>query len=210
MLHILTSASYHNVAKAAIAPSFDDDDSFIEVVKQTRQALEKLDTNARLAVEAAYIFSRKAPHSERQDLFSDLVTAILEVGTEDAPFAYAIARRAYQHWWAKYKLHSQYCDGHLSETITNAEGQETTELSELIVGEVEFERKQIDRLDAQRLWSQIPANIQTLVLKRLQGKPLGTARKGKGRPSTDGALDDTERKRLNRWVKTEGYKLLIN
>jgi len=208
MLEILKSASYHNVAKAAVARNFDDDDSFVEVVKQTRQALEKLGTNPRLAVEAAYIFSRKAPYSERQDLFSDLVTVILEAGTESAPFAYAIARRAYQHWWAKYKLHSQYHDGYLSNTITNAEGEET-ELAELLVGEIEFERKQIDRLDAQQLWNQIPKHIQRLVIKRLQGKPLGTARK-RGKPQSDGSLDNTERSQLNRWVKTEGYKLLIN
>jgi len=210
MLEILRSASYHNVAKAAIAPSFDDDPTYVESIANTRKALEHLGTNGRLAVEAAYIFSRKAPHSERQDLFSDLVTVILEAGTESAPFAYAIARRAYQHWWAKYKLHSQYYDGYLSNTITNADGEET-ELSELIVGEIEFERKQIDRLDAQQLWNQVPKHIQRLVIKRLQGKPLGTPHKRTaGKPRSDGSLDNTERSQLNRWVKTEGYKLLIN
>jgi len=211
MLEILRSASYHHVTKAAIGgPNFADDQLYIELVANTRRALEHLGKNARLAVEAAHIFSRKAPYSERQDLFSDLVTVILEAGTEDAPFAYAIARRAYQNWWRDYSLHSHYYDGHLSETITNAEGEET-ELSELIVGEIEFERKQIDRLDAQQLWNQIPEHIQRLVIKRLQGKPLGTARKRKaGHPKSDGTLNNTERSQLNRWIKTDGHKLLIN
>lgn len=209
MLEILRSASYHHVTKAAIGgANFDHDDLYIELVANTRKAMESLGRNARLAVEAAYIFSRKAPHSERQDLFSDLTTAILESGTEDAAFAYTIARRLYQNWWRGYSLHSQYHDGYLSETIMNADGQET-ELAELLVGEIEFERKQIDRLDAAQLWHQIPEKIQKLVLKRLRGKPLGTARK-RGKPLSDGTLDNTERQRLNRWVKTEGYKLLIN
>jgi len=209
MFEILRSASYHHVTKAAIGgANFDHDDLYMELVANTRRAMESLGRNARLAVEAAYIFSRKAPHSERQDLFSDLTTAILEAGTEDAAFAYTIARRLYQNWWRAYSLHSQYHDGYLSETIMNAEGHET-ELAELLIGEIEFERKQIDKLDAAQLWHQIPENIQKLVLKRLQGRPLGTARK-RGRPASDGTLDNSERKRLNRWVKTEGFKLLIN
>jgi len=209
MLEILKSASYHHVTKAAIGGAdFDHDDLYMELVANTRKALEELGRNARLAVEAAYIFSRKAPHSERQDLFSDLVTAILEAGTQDAAFAYTIARRLYQNWWRGYSLHSQFHDGYLSETIMNADGQET-ELAELLVGEIEFERKQIDRLDAAQLWHQIPENIQKLVLKRLQGKPLGTARK-RGKPQAESTLDNTERSQLNRWVRNEGYKLLIN
>jgi len=193
-----------------LGPNFDRDDSFIDLVKQTAKQVESLGINAKLAIEAGYIFSRKVPQSERQDLFQELVTAILDSGTEDAAFAYTIARRDWQNFWNKYKLHSQFWGGYLSETITNSDGEET-ELAELLVGEVEFENKQIDKLDAERLWQRIPADIQQLVTKRLQGKPLGAPRKRKaGQPKNSGTLNDTERKRLNRYVKTEGYKLLIN
>lgn len=207
---ILTKATYQQVSKAMLGPNFDRDDHFIELVKQTAKQVEALGINAKLAIEAGYIFSRKAPQEERQDLFQELVAAILDSGTENAAFAYTIARRDWQNWWAQYKLHSQYYQGYLSETITNSDGEET-ELSELLVGEVEFENKQIDKLDTQRLWQQIPAEIQQLVTKRLEGKPLGAPRNRKaGQPKNSGTLNGTERQRLNRYVRTEGYKLLIN
>ena len=207
---ILTEATYQQVSKAMLGPNFDRDDHFIELVKETAKQLAGLGINARLAIEAGYIFSRKAPQEERQDLFQELVTAIIDSGTEDAAFAYTIARRDWQNWWQTYKLHSQYYQGYLSETITNSDGEET-ELAELLVGEVEFENKQIGKLDGERLWQQIPVEIQQLISKRLQGKPLGSPRKRKaGQPKNSGTLNGTERQRLNRWVKSKGYKLLIN
>ena len=208
---ILQTASYHHVTKAAIGgANFENDDLYMELVANTRKELESMGPNARLAVEAAYIFSRKVPHNERQDLFQELTAAILESGTENPAFAYTIARRDWQNWYRSYKLHSQYHEGRLSETLVNAEGEET-ELAELLIGEIEFEAKQIDKLDARALWAQIPRHIQRLALKRLTGKPLGTSRNGKrGKPKAAKALDNTERSQLNRWVKSEGYRLLIN
>jgi DNA-directed RNA polymerase specialized sigma24 family protein len=207
----ISKATYQSIAKAGIGdPSFDDDNEYIELVKTTAKAFENLDLNARLAVEASYIFSRKVPTPERQDLFQELITAILASGTENPAFAYTIARRDWQNWYTKYMLHSQFYQGYLSETITNSDGEET-ELAELLVGEVEFENKQIDKLDSQRLWRQIPKEIQVLITKRLQGKPLGAPRTRKaGQPKSSGTLNNTERQRLNRWVKTQGHKLLIN
>ena len=207
---ILTKATYQQVIKTMLGSNFERDDSFIELVIETAKQVESLGINAKLAIEAGYVFSRKVPVEERQDLFQELVTAILDSGTEDAAFAYTIARRDWQNFWSKYKLHSQFWGGYLSETITNSDGEET-ELAELLVGEVEFENRQIDKLDAERLWHQIPADIQKLVTKRLQGKPFGAPRKRKaGQPKNSGTLNGTERQRLNRWVKSEGYKLLIN
>jgi len=208
---IITEANYQKVARAAIgAPNFEDDNQYIELVKSTAKELDKLGTNAKLAVEAAYIFSRKVPASERQDLFQELVLSILESGTETPAFAYTIARRDWMDWWRSFKVRSHFYQGYLSDVILNSDGEET-ELAELLVGEVEFERKQIDKLDSQALWQRIPKDIQKLVMKRLLGKPLGAPRKRKaGRPKNNGSLNATERQRLNRYVKTEGSKLLVN
>jgi hypothetical protein len=207
----ISRATYQSIAKAAIGePSFEDDNEYIELVRTTAKAFENLDLNARLAVEASYIFSRKVPMPERQDLFQELITAILASGTENPAFAYTIARRDWQNWYTKYMLHSQFYQGYLSETIVNSDGEET-ELAELLVGEIEFENKQIDKLDSQRLWRQIPKEIQVLIAKRLQGKPLGAPRMRKaGQPKSSGTLNNTERQRLNRWMRTQGHKLLIN
>jgi len=209
-MNLITKTTYQQIGKAMLGDGFDRDDSFIELVKQTAKQIEGLGLNARLAIEAGYIFSRKVPREERQDLFQELITAILDSGTENAAFAYTIARRDWQNFWSTYKLHSQFFEGYLSDTITNSDNEET-ELAELLVGECEFENKQIDKLDAQRLWNQIPEDIQKLVVKRLKGKPLGSPRKRKvGKPKSNVSLNNTERSRLNRWVNTEGYKLLIN
>ena len=209
MNKIATKANYQQIAKAAINHSFADDGEYIELVKRTASAYEKLDINGQLAVEAAYVFSRKAPNHERQDLFQELLLAVIESGTENPAFAYTIARRDWQDFWKRLKLHSQYYEGSMNEVITNAEGEET-ELAELLVGEVEFEAKQVDKLDASRLWRQIPKDIKRLVVKRLKGKPLGSPRnRGKGRPKSTGSLGNTERQRLNRWTKANAH-LLVN
>jgi hypothetical protein len=104
---IITEANYQQIAKAAVgAPSFANDDDYISLVKSTALQLAKLGVNAQLAVEAAYIFSRKVPYDERQDLFQELVAAILDSETENAAFAYTIARRDWQDWWRSYKTRS--------------------------------------------------------------------------------------------------------
>ena len=210
-MQIITKANYQQIAKAAIGgPNFDDDNQYLELVKSTAKELDKLSTNAKLAIEAGYIFSRKVPGNERQDLFQELVLAILDSGTESTAFAYTIARRDWQDFWRSYKVRNHFYSGYLSDVILNSDGEET-ELAELLVGEVEFERTQIDKLDSQALWLRIPKDIQKLVMKRLLGKPLGAPRRRKaGRPKSSGSLNDTERQRLNRYIKTEGYKLLIN
>jgi len=208
MINLISKANYSQIAKAAISHSFEDDDEYIALVKATASQYSELNDNAKLAIEAAYIFSRKVPSHERQDLFQELVCAILDSETDNPAFAYTIARRDWQDWWRSYKLHSQYHEGYLSEVLTNSEGEET-ELAELLVGEVEFEAKQIDKLDAGRLWRQIPKDIQKLVIKRLKGKPLGSPRNRKaGRPKSSGSLDNTERQRLNRWAKANSHLLL--
>jgi len=165
---------------------------------------------AKLAVKVAYVFSRKVPREDRQDMFQELVTAVIDSGATDEPFAYTIARRGWMNYWGKKKLHSQFFGGYLSDTITNSDNEDV-EMAELIVGEVEFERKMDGKLDGQRLWSRIPEDIKPLIQKRLLGKPLGAPRNRKrGRPKSNGSLDRTERDKLNYWVKSEGYKLLLN
>jgi len=205
----MINTTYRTIAKylSSNAP-VEDGDEFSELVEKTLDSLKTMSTNARLAVKVAYIFSRKVPREDRMDMFQELTTAVIDSGAIDEPFAYTVARRDWQNWWAKRKLHSQFFGGYLSETITGTDNEET-ELAELLVGECELERKLDGKLDGERLWNKIPDNIKPLIEKRLMGKPLGAPRKSiGGRPKTDGALNNTERSRLNRWVKTKGYTLL--
>jgi hypothetical protein len=87
MNNLVTKASYQQIAKAAISHSFEDDDEYIELVKHTASEYSKLSDNQKLAIEAAYIFSRKVPMSERQDFFQELILAVLDSGTDKPAFA---------------------------------------------------------------------------------------------------------------------------
>ena len=117
----------------------------------------------------------------------------------------------------------------LDTTIADSDGNATT-LGNLIVGEVEFEAKAGSEIDAARLWERIPADIRPLIVKRLTGRALITRRTTepvsqpligrnrrayagylrRGRPTTDSALTDCERQRLNRWIHGAGASLLLS
>ena len=187
---IITKATYQQVSKAMLGDGFNRDDSFIELVKTTAKQIEGLGVNAKLAVEASYIFSRKVPREEREDLFQELALAVLKAKTKDEKLAYTIARLDWIDWWRKYRTREHYS---LDSVIEDTEGNPTT-LANMLVGEVEFERKMDGKLDAQRIFDKLPNDIKPLIERRLMGQP----------PSKS-----AERMKLSRWIKSEGYKLLI-
>jgi len=80
----------------------------------------------------------------------------------------------------------------LDTVIEDDTGNPTT-MAELLVGEVEFERKMNGKLEAERIWGMLPKDIKSLVNKRLIGK----------------GLNGSERMKMSRYVRAEGYKLLI-
>ena len=59
--------------------------------------------------------------------------------------------------------------------IEDADGNEIR-ASELLVGEVEFEAKEIDFLDASASWKKLPKAIKPIVQKRLVGSSFNTNR----------------------------------
>ena len=138
-------------------------------------------------------------------MFQDIVLAVFESKTKDEKLAYAIARCDWRNWWAKYRVRQHYS---LDTVIDDDSGNPVT-MAELLVGETEFEFKMDGKLDAERIFDRLPLDIKPLIQKRLLGKPLAVPRNGKGRPPTDSALSNAERVRLNRWIKREGYKLLL-
>jgi len=157
-------------------------ESYIETIK----AMPKESKNA---LKVAYIFSRKVPREEREDLFQDIALAILKAKAQDEKLAYAIARCDWQDWWAKYKIRQHYS---LDTIVEDTEGNPVA-LAELLVGETEFERKMDGKMDAERIYNKLPANIKPMIDKRLIGK----------------ALTHQERNTMNYYVKTQGYKLLL-
>lgn len=187
----MQSGTYRNVATELTKALPLEDAEFRHAVKRTLASIRKMPKAQRNALGCAFIFSRKVPRDDREDVFQELVVALLELNTEDEALAYSVARRDWQDWWKRYYTRSHYMAGSVNETITNSEDQET-ELAELVVGEAEFERKECEKLDCQRLWSELPVDIKPLVLKRLKGK----------------GLPELQRKRLNYWAKKNGHLLL--
>jgi hypothetical protein len=166
-----------------------EDEEFKQKVDQLIAEIKKLPKQQRIALRSAYIFSQKAPKEEREDLFQDLILNLLEASPADEKLAYSIARCDWRNWWAKYPLREHYS---LDSVIEDEDGEEVT-LGELLVGETEFEAKVCGKLDAARIWRSLPKDIKPVIKKRLAGR----------------ALTNTERSRLNRWIKREGYQLLI-
>jgi hypothetical protein len=163
--------TYRNVAKMLASALPLAGEEFGEAVNNYLEAIKRLPKGAKVALRSAYIFSRKVPAQEREDLFQELALAILEAKVEDERLAYAIARCDWQDWWEKYMTRSHYYGGNLNATLEDDDGQEV-EFGELLVGEVEFERKMAGKLDGQALYAKLPEAIKQVVNKRLIGKPL--------------------------------------
>ena len=184
--------TYRDIAKMLTKAMPIEGKEFGDKVAAALASIKKLPAESKIALKTAYIFSRKAPRQDREDLFQELFMAVLESNTKDEPLAYAIARCDWRNWWAKRMRHQQYLGGSLNKVVAADDGHET-EVGELIVGEVEFERVMIDRIDAETLFARLPKWLQPLINKRLVGM----------------ALSAVERQKLCRWNKAEGYKLLI-
>ena len=182
--------TYRNIAKMLASALPVQGAEFGHKVEQYLTTINQLDIETKNALKSAYIFSRKVPREEREDLFQDIALAVFKAKTKDMKLAYAIARCDWIDFWKRYKIRQ-----HLSlDSVTEDDTGNPVTLAELLVGETEFERKMADKMDADSMYNSLPLNIQPLITKRLLG----------------GRLNNTERSQLNRYIKKDGYKLLLN
>ncbi len=185
------SVTYRQIAKMLVSSLPVEGPEFGLKVEEYLSIIKGMKQESKVALKSAYIFSRKVPKPEREDMFQELFSAIYEVHTKDEPFGYTIARCDWRNWWQKYMTRQHYFAGSLKDTVTDGNGK-SVELSELIVGEVEFEAKMVGKFEAQRIRSILPGGIRHLVDKRLLGK----------------ALTKLERECLNRW-SSKNISLLL-
>lgn len=160
--------TYRDIAKLLVKALPVTGEEFTETVENYITAIKALPTNAKIALRTAYIFSRKVPREEREDMYQDLVTAILKSQTTEPKLAYAIAKCDWVDWWRAYKRRSHYS----LDTVVTGNDESTATVGELLVGEVEFERKLCGRLNAQEIYQQLPGAIRDVVTKRLVGDRL--------------------------------------
>lgn len=186
----VASTTHRNVATMLTKALPENGEDFRELVETYLAVIKKLPTPAKIALKSAYIFSRKVPREEREDLFQDIALTLLKSRLDNERLAYAIARCDWLDWWKHYRIRQHYS---LDSVVTDSEGSAVA-LRELLVGEVEFERKINGKLDAEKIWNVLPESIKPIIQKRLLQQPT----------------TNTDRTHLNRWLKTEGYKILLN
>ena len=180
---------YRDIAKMLASAIPVEGEEFRIKVESYLEAIKAMPTEAKNALKVAYVFSRKVPREEREDLFQELALAVFKAKTRDERLAYTIARMDWLNWWKRYKIRQHTS---LDSVIEDSEGNPTT-LAEMLVGEVEFENKINGKLEAERIWEQLPDSIKPIVNNRLIGK----------------ALTSRERVALHRYIKADGYKLLL-
>ena len=91
------------------------EETFLNKVAEYVKVIRKLSPEATVALRSAYVFSSKVPKQEREDFFQELALAVLESRTKDERLAYTICKMDWVNWWRKFKLHSQFFAGYLSE-----------------------------------------------------------------------------------------------
>jgi hypothetical protein len=154
------------------------------------EAILKLDSGAKYALKSAFIFSRKVPKEEREDLFQELMLKLLQAHAEDEKLCYAIARCDWQNWWKQYKIRSHYS---LDESVSQDESGNPETLGDLLVNEIRFETMVDGKLDAEYLWAKLPANVKPIIGKRLTGVTITHA----------------ERTQLHWFLHHQGVNLLL-
>jgi len=182
--------TYRDLAKMLSSALPVEGEAFGNKVEEYIGAIKTLPREAKLAMKVGYIFSHKVPRQEREDVFQDIALAIFKVKAKDERMAYAIGRCDWQDFWRKYAVRQHYS---LDSIVEDDEGNPVT-FAELLVGEVEFERKMNGKLDAERIFNKLPKHIKPLVNKRLIGKPL----------------THYERTVMSRYVRADGYRLLLD
>ena len=181
--------TYRDVAKMLASALPIEGAEFSVKVKENLEAIKALTSEAKTALKVAYVFSRKVPREEREDLFQDIALTVFKAKVTDEKLAYAIARCDWQDWWRKYMIRQHTS---LDSVVEDDSGNPVT-LAELLVGEVEFENKVNGKIEAERIWGLLPADVKPLVNKRLIGK----------------ALTNKERAKMSYFVRTKGTQLLL-
>lgn len=185
----IKDTTYRDIAKMLASALPVKGEEFGLKISELHQLIKAMPQAEKVALKSAYIFSRKVPRQEREDLFQELALAVFTARTKDEKLAYSIARCDWKNWWSKYSIRQHTS---LDSIVNDNDGNPVT-LGELIVGEVEFENKVCADIECKRIWNKLPDNIRPLVFKRLVGK----------------ALTHQERNTMNYYVKTKGTQLLL-
>jgi len=170
--------TYRQIAKILVRALPLDDEELDNKIEEYTRAIEAMPEQARFALQSAYIFSSKVPPKEREDLFQDIVCAVLrkKKSNDDGSVAYVTGRGKWldrlppppERRCHKKKHHPT---SSLNEVIADDNGHKV-ELIDTLVGEANLEDKVIERIEAQRIYRELPRHIKLLVKKRFRRERL--------------------------------------
>jgi DNA-directed RNA polymerase specialized sigma24 family protein len=121
-----------------------------------------------VALQTAYVFSKKVPRQERQDLFQELFLTLFEHKAADNGLAYAIARADWCDWWRSYKIRSHYS----LDMVADADSGDS--FGDLLVGVCDFEARILGKINGDRLLEALPDYIRKTVQRKLDGQPTSS------------------------------------
>lgn len=114
-------------------------------------------------------WTRRIPDQDREDLLQGLAIKLLDAMPNTVGLAFSLAKGYTMDWLRKW-----YIRQHFSlDLVIDAESK--TPLGDVIADEVQYEAITIGKIDAARLWQQIPEYERGIVAKKLQGKRLSKA-----------------------------------
>lgn len=157
------------IAKILVRSLPLDNEELAGKVEKYTQAIEAMPDEQKVALKAAYIFSSKVPPKELEDMFQHLVYAVLKKNTKDEGVAYITARGK---WLDELGCGEHKKKRHLASSlneVTLLDNQEI-EKGDRIVGMDDLEDKVIERVEAQRIYRELPRHIKLLVKKRFRGE----------------------------------------
>jgi hypothetical protein len=181
--------TYRTIAKTLSSHSGAQEDEYTYLVEETLQTILALPQKIKYALKSAYVFSRKAPKEEREDLFQTLMLNLIKADVESEKLAYSIARCDWKDFWKSYKIREHYS---LDATIASNDDSESSTLGDILESEIRFEYLVDSKLDAEKLWNMLPFDVKPIIGKRLQNK----------------ALTSNERVKLHRYMKAGGASLV--
>lgn len=164
-----TDTTYRSIAKSMASHSGAQEEEYGLMVEETLKAIMSLPQADKYALKSAYVFSRKVPKNEREDVMQELFLNLYKSKAQDEKLCYAIARCDWKDWWKKYKIRAHYS---LDESIGLDESGNPETIADILVNEIRFEYLVDGKLDAEYLWSKLPASIKPIIGKRLQSKAL--------------------------------------
>ena len=144
---------------------------FAERVNSLELEVKRLPKRERNALKIAVMFSHRVAGDDRADAFQEFYLELHKHKTSDVKLQYAIVRSDWKDYLRKAYIRSHYGGCSLESEITDEEGN-TAYLSDLIVGEVEFESKQCALMDAESVFKALPKRIKKIVKDRMYGHAL--------------------------------------